>query len=296
MSMKFGINLLNFGPCAAPENLERWARFAEDNIFDALMISDHVAVTPDVQARYPSPFYDPFTILSWLARATSRIEIGTSVTVLPYRHPLLMARTAANIDQLSGGRLIFGAGVGWARHEFQALGVSFEQRGAIANECLEVIRLCWTRNIASHTGKFFSFEKVHTGPPPARQPHPPIWVGGASDAALRRAVRFGNAWHPIRIRIDWLRQTGLPRLREIATAEGLSVPALCPRIFLHITRDPMPEETRVAGQGSIGQIRADLDTLAALGAQYVVLDTYSGDAREIESLDDHFAMLREVPR
>jgi probable F420-dependent oxidoreductase len=295
-AVKYGINLLNFGSSATPKHFERWARFAEDNFFDALMISDHVAVTPDVQARYPAPFYDPFTVLSWLAGMTSRIEIGTTVIVLPYRHPLQIARAAANIDQMSNGRLIFGVGVGWAKQEFHALGIPFEQRGAIANECLRAIQLCWAESVASFEGKFFSFTNVYTEPGPLRKPHPPIWVGGASDGAIRRAVRLGDAWHPIRIRIDWLRQNGLPRLQKIAAAEGRKVPALCPRIMLHITKGPMPDDARVAGQGSIAQIREDLDALLELGAEYVVLDTYSGDPRETESLDRHFEMLSELPR
>src|SRR6058998_760215 len=129
MAMKFGINILNFGPGATPENLKRWAQFAESSGFHALLISDHVAVTPDVAAQYPAPFYDPFTCLAWIAGFTSCIEIGTTVAILPYRHPLQMARVVASLDQLSGGRFIFGVGVGWAKQEFDALGIPFNRRG-----------------------------------------------------------------------------------------------------------------------------------------------------------------------
>src|SRR6058998_3989630 len=129
MAMKFGINILNFGPGATPENLKRWAQFAESSGFHALLISDHVAVTPDVAAQYPAPFYEPFTTLSWLAGITDRIRLGTTVLIAPYRHPLLVARMAANLDQLSGGRLVLGVGVGWAQQEFDALGTDFRRRG-----------------------------------------------------------------------------------------------------------------------------------------------------------------------
>jgi probable F420-dependent oxidoreductase len=292
--MKLGINLLNFGPSATPRNFERWARFAEDNGFDALLISDHVAVTPDVQARYPSPFYDPFIILGSIAGMTTRIEIGTTVTVLPYRHPLQVARITANLDVITGGRFIFGVGVGWARQEFQALGIPFERRGAIANESLAAIKLCWTEDVATYEGRFFSFKDAHTGPRPVRRPHPPVWVGGSSDRALQRAVRYGDAWHPIRIRVDWLRDTGLPRLREIAAMEGRKLPALSPRIMLDLREHALPEGERVAGQGSLEQVRGDLRALSELGADYVVLDTYAGKPVDTESLDHHWAMLARL--
>jgi probable F420-dependent oxidoreductase len=255
--MRLGVNILNFGSHAQPDTLLRRARLAETLGFDFAMISDHVAVTPDVQAQYPAPFYDPFLSLAWLAGLTRRIEIGTTVTILPYRHPLQTARMTANIDRLSGGRFIFGAGVGWAKQEFDALGVPFEQRGAISNEYLEVIRRCWTQDVVSHEGRFVSFRDVHTAPRPVRAPHPPIWVGGSSDAALRRAARYGDAWHPIRFSIERLRNEALPKLGQFADAERRPVPALCPRL-----RCENPD-----------QARADIDALLALGAQDILLDT-----------------------
>src|SRR5437773_11060240 len=115
--MRFGVNIVNFGPGTSPASLERWARFAEAVGFHLVMISDHVAITPDVQTQYPAPFYDPFMTLAWLAAKTQRIELGTTVTILPYRHPLQTARITANLDQLSHGRLILGVGVGWAKQE-----------------------------------------------------------------------------------------------------------------------------------------------------------------------------------
>src|SRR5262249_20044613 len=105
-SMRLGVNILNFGPGANPNGLERWARIAEALGYDFAMISDHIAITPDITPQYPAPFYDPFVTLAWLAGLTKRIELGTTVTILPYRHPLQTARMAANIDQLSGGRFI----------------------------------------------------------------------------------------------------------------------------------------------------------------------------------------------
>ena len=206
--MKLGVNILNFGPGGTPGSLLGWARFAEQAGFSIAMISDRGPLTPDVQALYPAPFYDPFVTLAWLAGQTEHIELGTTVALLPFRHPLLTARMAANIDRFSGGRFVFGVGVGWSEPEFAALGVPFGQRGAITDEYLAAITELWAGEVASVNGRFVSFGEVATGPRPARCPHPPIWVGGSSAAGIRRAARFGDAWHPIDPRLDWLREAG----------------------------------------------------------------------------------------
>ncbi len=275
--MKVGVNLINFGRGAGPESLAREAGVAEALGYHFLMISDHVAITPDVAARYDAPFWDPFVTLGWLAATTRRVELGTTVVIVPYRHPLQTARLVANLDHLTGGRFIFGVGVGWAKQEFETLGVPFHQRGAITNDYLAAMLACWADDIASYTGPHVAFTDIRTAPRPRQSPHPPIWVGGASDAALRRAVRFGDAWHPIRIRVDWLRDAGLPRLAAIAREESRRAPAVCPRIRLKLTGSPLPEATRVAGQGTLDQVRADLEGLAELGAAYVLLDPYDDD-------------------
>jgi len=275
--MRFGVNLINFGPGANPESLARWAHFAEALGYHFLMISDHIAVTPDVASRYPAPFYDPFTTLAWLAGLTRTVELGTTVIIVPYRHPLQTARLAANVDRLSGGRLILGVGAGWAKQEFDALGVPFHQRGAITNDYLAAIEACWASDVASYHGPFVSFTDVQTAPRPLRAPRPPIWVGGSSDAALQRAVRHGDAWHPIRFRLDWLRDHALPRLREIAERAGTRVPALCPRLKVRLTDAPLPDAERAPGEGTLDQVRGDLHALESLGAACVLLDTYADD-------------------
>jgi probable F420-dependent oxidoreductase len=236
-----------------------------------------VAVTPDVAARYPAPFYDPFTALAWLAGRTRRVELGTTVIIVPYRHPLQTARVAANIDRLSGGRLILGVGAGWAAQEFEALGLPFHRRGAMTDDYLDAIKTAWAADVASHDGPFVSFRDVHTAPRPLRTPRPPIWVGGASDAALRRAVHHGDGWHPFRFRMDWLERTGLPRLRELADAAGRPAPALCPRVRARLTTSPLSDGGRIAVDGTLDQMRADLAALQALGARYVLVDTFADD-------------------
>ena len=274
--MKVGLNLLNYGPDTTPETLLGWARFAERSGFAIAMISDHIAVTAEVQALYPVPFYDPFATIGWLAAHTERILLGTSVAVLPYRHPLQTARIGANIDQFSGGRFVLGVGPGWSSEEYAALGVPFERRGAITNEYLAAILRAWTADVDASRGPHAPYPDVHTGPRPAQHPHPPIWVGGTSRAAIQRAVRYGDAWHPINPHPHWLRRTGMPALTATATRAGAAIPALCPRIRAHPTPAVLPDDVRVLGEGTLDQIRADLADLADLGAQYVILDTYIG--------------------
>ena len=259
--MQLGVNVPNFGPGTNPDVLRRWALAAEGLGFDLLMVSDHVAVTPDVAEQYPAPFYEPFTTLAWLAGLTRQIRLGTTVLILPYRHPLLTARMAANLNDLSGGRLVLGVGVGWARQEFDALGVPFRDRGRLTDLHLLAIRAAWADS-----------DDYRSGPIP-------VWVGGNSDAALRRAVRLGDAWHPLRFTPGWL--TGaLDRMKAIAAELQRPQPALVPRIALNLTSSPVTGEDRLAGHGTIEQVADDLDQLHSLGADTVVLDPFNGDPDE----------------
>ncbi|WP_406391716.1 TIGR03619 family F420-dependent LLM class oxidoreductase [Streptomyces sp. NBC_00887] len=259
--MKIGVNVLNFGPGTDPGALRNWAQTVEGLGFDLLMVSDHIAITADVARQYPAPFYEPFTTLSWLAGLTTRVRLGTTVLIAPYRHPLLTARMAANLDELSGGRLVLGMGVGWARQEFAALGIPFERRGRLTDSHLRDMRAAWADT--ADYGK--------------RQI--PVWVGGNSDAGLRRAVRLGDAWHPLRCTMPWLREAAA-RLKASADEQNLPVPALAPRIALRPTAAPVGGPQRLAGEGTMDQIMDDLEQLQLLGAETVVLDPYNGDPRE----------------
>lgn len=292
--MKFGVNLINFGPSASPESLLRWTKLAETLGYHLAMISDHIAVTPDVEARYPAPLYDPYTTLAWLAGQTSTIELGTTVIVAPYRSPILMARMGANIDQMSNGRFIFGVGVGWAQQEFTALGSDFEARGAVTDEYMAAIKTLWTSELASFSGRHVNFEDVRSTPLPVQKPHPPIWIGGAAPAAFRRAVEHGDGWHPIRVRADWMREVGVPRLKEAADRQGKPVPAICPRIKLRLTDRPVPDDERVAGVGTLDQVRADLDVLQELGTEYVLFDTYADDPAETATSEWAWSMYMTI--
>jgi probable F420-dependent oxidoreductase len=289
--MRVGVNLVNFGPGATPGSLARTARLAEALGYHLLMVSDHVAITPDVQAEYSAPFYDPFVTLSWLAGETRDIWLGTTVAVFPYRHPLQVAGMSETLHRLSGGRFVLGVGVGWARQEFAALGVPFGRRGAMTDEHLAVIRTLWRGDAVSYDGRYVSFEDVRAASGPVGTPRPPIWVGGASEAGLRRAVRYGDGWHPNNARLDWLRREGLPRLEEISREEGRLVPDFCPRIRLRLTASPLDDNRRLPGEGTLDQVRWDLKALESLGAESVLLDTFYGDPEATTHHERAWAML-----
>ncbi|WP_205855866.1 TIGR03619 family F420-dependent LLM class oxidoreductase [Phytoactinopolyspora endophytica] len=284
--IKLGINIRNYGPHATPANLREWVRFAEDTGFVLGVVSDHVAPTPDVTEIYPTPFYDPFATLSWMAGITDRLELGTSVVIAPYRHPLHTARLAANIDQLSGGRFILGIGVGWAEQEFAAIDAPFRKRGRMTDEYLEAVTAAWTNDVVSMDGEFVSYSDVSTGPRSVRTPHPPIWVGGTSPGAIRRTARFGDAWHPNNAELGWLRDTGLPALGEAAGELGRPVPAFSPRMRARLSEHAIPDDERRPGTGTLGQILADLETLTDMGAEYVVLDPNPDHPRDERPLAD----------
>ncbi|MEU4540867.1 LLM class flavin-dependent oxidoreductase [Streptosporangium sp. NPDC023825] len=253
--------MLNFGPGTDPGTLRDWARTVEGLGFDLLMVSDHVVITPDVAEQYPAPFYEPFTTLAWLAGVTDGIRLGTTVLIVPYRHPLLVARMAANLNGLSGGRLVLGVGVGWARQEFEALGVPFERRGALTDDHLRAMRSAWDDEADYGAGRI------------------PVWVGGNGDAGLRRAVRLGEAWHPLRLTLGRMREA-LDRLKVIADEESRPVPGFAPRIALRLTESPITDPGRLAGEGTIDQVLDDLERLRLLGADTVVLDPFDGDPEE----------------
>ena len=273
--MQLGVNVPNFGPGTEPGVLRCWAPTVEGLGFDLLMISDHVAVTPDVAEQYPAPFYEPFTTLAWLAGITGRVRLGTTVLIVPYRHPLLIARMAANLNDLSGGRLVLGVGAGWAAQEFGVLGVPFRQRGKLTDDYLRAVRAAWADDADYRGGQI------------------PIWVGGNSDAGLRRAVDLGEAWHPLRFTMPWLREA-VDRMTALASEQRRPVPGLVPRIALRLAEAPVTGPGRLAGEGTIDQVLDDLAQLRLLGADTVVLDPFGGDPDETRHPEEAWQALATV--
>jgi probable F420-dependent oxidoreductase len=199
MSVRFSTRCPNsdyLGFETSPEAIVAAARKAEEVGFDAIFVNDHIIVDSSSRAAPWTNVYDPFVAMSFIAAHTTRIGVGVSVLIMPYRNPVATAKSLATIDRMSGGRLIAGVGVGWNEAEFAALGVPFHERGARTNEYLRLWQACWAPGKVSFAGRFFSFSDMHVSPKPVQQPYPPIWIGGASDAAPSCAVRRAMAADP----------------------------------------------------------------------------------------------------
>ena len=169
---------------------------AEELGFDAVFVNDHVIVDDSARSEPWRQVYDPLMSLAYVASRTSRIGLGTSVLIMPYRNPVVTAKMIATLDQMSNGRAIVGVGSGWNETEYAALDVPHRERGARTNEYLRLWKACWEPDPVSFDGRFFSFDGLYTSPKPVQQPHPPIWIGGSSHASLRRAARFAQVWQP----------------------------------------------------------------------------------------------------
>lgn len=186
--------LPNFGPGSSPDVIRRIAEAAEELGFDSVWATEHVLVGPEAVNPY-GRVYAPFVTLGWVAGWTERVRLGTSIVLVPLHHPVLLAKEAATLQELSGGRVTLGVGVGWHRDEFDFLGVPFAGRGRRADEAIRLVRALWSGE-RDFDGRFWSFRGATFTPLPS--PQPEIWVGGSSDRAVRRALELGEAWHPSR--------------------------------------------------------------------------------------------------
>jgi probable F420-dependent oxidoreductase len=269
--IRLGINVPNFGPQTDARALLGWTRFAESNGFAAIVLSDHVAPTREVTDVYPPPFYDPLTAIAWLAGQAQDLLFATSVLVVPYRHPLLTARVSAMLHEISGGRFALGVGVGWSATEFRALGADYARRGQITDDYLEVITTAWRQRHIDADLPGLRIIDVATGPGPAGG-SVPLWVGGSASPAIRRAVRFGTAWHPINPGRSWLQHSGLPALRRESERAGAPMPGIVPRIKFRPVAAAVPGPDRPLGVGTTTEITQDIRFLAGLGADLVILD------------------------
>jgi probable F420-dependent oxidoreductase len=192
--MRYGIHLPHAGEQASPALIRRFAIQAEELGLDDVWVSEHIIVPRDQFPRSPL-FYDPVLSLAWAAAVTQRVRLGTSVLVLPMRHPLPLAKELATLQNFSEGRLILGAGVGWLQSEFAALGVPFAERGRRLDEGLAMMRAVWSQDPVTFKSRYIpaAIEGMTMTPMPA---HPiPLWLGGSSDAALRRTIRIADGWH-----------------------------------------------------------------------------------------------------
>jgi probable F420-dependent oxidoreductase len=287
--MKFGFSLSNNQGIEDVQSIIRLAARAEELGYDSVWASDHVFNVSYVYERIGDrPYYDPLTILSYIAAVTTRIGLGTSVLVLPYHHPMRLAKAAATLDVLSGGRVILGVGVGVIAEELNAMGSPYEERGARTDEAIAIMQALWTQARPSHQGRVYQFSGMAFAPKPVQKPHIPILIGGVSRAAIRRAARVGNGWHPTAMAPEVLRES-MRYLAEQAQAAGRQAADVPVSMSL-------PLQSARAGRYALGLDPAEMvqkiQAFASLGVDRVVISPYTGEAQEMAQALE--VMAREV--
>jgi len=205
--VKIGLFPATASPVATPEFLRALGQGAEERGFHSMWLPEHVLLFDEYSSRYPYSadgkipvggeigMLEPFATMSFLAAVTSRIRLGTGICLVPQRNPVYTAKSVADVDWLSQGRVDFGVGIGWLAEEFRALGVPWERRGERTHEYVEVMRRLWEDEVSEHKGEFWELPASRQYPKPVQKPHPPIHFGGESDAALRRVADLGQGWY-----------------------------------------------------------------------------------------------------
>jgi len=291
--MKFGIWIPNCRHLATPDIIRGAAVRAEQLGYDSVWVSDHVVVPHANVVNFGETIFDPLVTLAVIAGATSRVRLGTTVLIVPYRNAVVTAKMISSLDALSGGRVVFGIGAGWVAAESAILGVPFAERGAMTDEYLEAMQELWTKQAPSFSGKFTQFSGLTFEPKPVQKPHPPIWVGGHSRAALRRTAQFGAAWHPINRSPEELR-AGRAELARLCQARGRAVPpALTLRNDVRIVGpgQAVPASTH-GGRVLAGETAHLIDQIAELadcGVEHLVLEFLAADGPELDGQMAAFA-------
>ena len=228
--MEIGYFAVGIGPTVDPEWVRTVATTAERLSFSTIWAPEHVVLLNEYASKYPyssgkfpaptdTPIADPFTTLAYAAACTSTIRLATGICLVPEHNPLVLAKTVATVDCLSGGRFILGAGVGWLAEEFAALGVPFERRGHRTREYIEVMRRLWTERSSSHQGEFANFTNVLSYPKPVSAKGVPVWFGGESNPALRRVAEYGDGWIGFNLLPDEAAEK-IKQIEELLKANG----------------------------------------------------------------------------
>jgi probable F420-dependent oxidoreductase len=301
--MRYGFYLPVRGPLASHDGVVETAQHGERLGFVCGTIADHIVFPTAVSSKYPyaasgihpshGDALEQLSLMAFVAGKTERLRLVTSVMVMPHRNPVLSAKMIATIDVMSKGRVTLGVGVGWMREEFAALDTAdFDRRGAVTDEYIEIWKKLWSGGPVAHKGAFYEFGPVRCEPKPVQQPHPPIWIGGHTDAALRRAARHGDGWHPIgadpeplappayRERLDTLKRLTEAAGRDFATLSLSFVGRL------QLTKDALPANDRQPFAGSAQQVADDVAAYAACGVTEMVFDFRTPElARTLDNME-----------
>ena len=294
--MDVGLTIPTRGPLATADAIATMARRAEELGFAHLSLSDHLVVPRSIDSRYPysasgtwpgaasGDCFEQFTELAWLAAITDKVRLITAVAVIPYRAAMHTAKIVATIDVLSKGRMVLGAGAGWMKEEFEAINTPpFEERGRVTDEWLQAFKILWTEDNPRFQGRHVKFENVSFQPKPIQKPHPPIWVGGESPPAVRRTVRYGDAWFPIGNNPQHPLDTparlkaGIEKLRQVAEQNGRDPKTIGLVYYAGWFDEAKPAARLESGErhiltGSAAELAEDIAALSALGVSDLVLN------------------------
>lgn len=281
--MKIGFALPNIGPFATRDAVVKAAQHAEALGYSTVWTIERLLFPLKPQTPYPATpdghlpeeykhSLDPLDTLTFAAAHTKRIALGTSILDIPYYNPVVLARRLSSIDLLSGGRLRVGFGLGWSKDEFDAVGASLKNRGAVADEFLQVLKAIWTTDPVEFHGKFFTIPRSIIQPKPVQKPHPPIYMAAYAPQALGRIARLADGWNPVGIPIEGMAQMWAG-LKDMARKEGRDPNALqlVVRSNLYLTDKPLGKD-RFVFTGSLDQIREDTDACRRIGAHELQYD------------------------
>jgi probable F420-dependent oxidoreductase len=271
--VKIGLVIANTGTTAV-DNVRVWPARAEEMGFSSVWFTDHVIGLKAYAPRFGPIWMELLTSLAYAAGQTSRIRLGSGVMVVPYRDPVYTAKVLATIDQLCAGRLNVGVGVGWSRSEYKALGVGdlFERRGAYTDEALDVMFRCWEGGKLGYDGEWVKFREIEFWPTPVQRPRPEIWVGGHSKAALRRAARFADVWHPMALPLDQF-AAATQLLDELSDGR------------------PIRRTTRILAGATvaINELTDQIHGFAGLGCEEIAVDLETDNAAEFRAAAERLA-------
>lgn len=303
MTVYFGWSLQGRGTLAGREAITTLAKRADALGYDSIWVTDRMVIPVASETAYPysptgafplgpdEPWLEALTAVTYLATITERVRVGTSVLVIPYRNPVQTARALATADYLSGGRIILGAGVGWWREEFAVVGAPFEDRARRTVEALRLMKRMWTEPRVTFEGVG---EVGGLAPRPVQRPHIPIWIGGHSEAALRRVVAVADGWHPLGLRPPVTLHppelaAKVRRLRELAAAAGRDPASITISFKAPLRFDGAAGPGRPLLTGTPAQIVEDLRAYVAVGVQHFVLDFSVPTVPEMLGVLERFA-------
>ena len=291
--MRIGFSIPNGGTAATPEALVRIAKHAEELDYDTLWTFERILYAVNPQNPYPGAadgtwpgifrrMLDPLDTLTFLAAQTKKIALGTSVLDIPYYNPVMLARRLTTIDYLSNGRLRPGFGLGWSKDEMDATGADMTQRGAKADEFLQVLKAIWTENPVEFNGKFYKVPKSYIDLKPVQKPHPPIYLAGFVPAALARVARLADGWNPSGLPLSAMAEM-FSSIKRMATEAGRDSSSLrmAVRANLYLTDKPLGKDRRVF-TGTLDQIKEDTVACSEIGAEEVHFDPGFSGSRTID--------------